>query len=538
MTVALERAPNLGALALGALVMCGSGCLQPAAAPTFDQCEAPPSSLRPQANPIEYVSLSLEWPIDDAAFEAFAGRLFGEQAAAGDRHEGTELNPGLTLTVLEDERTADQLIATLAITPAEGFNDATAPRVITQVPVGFQVGGVWIDAVRAALARTQVLRDEGDETFSPWNLDYKVRSAQGGLLHLSVFIDEQGQTFMRLSNETPRTSLNPGEVNLPAQEGQPFETVSGTVWFTLGRDEFDFFSRRAYGIGQGAEQNFRDFQLLPHAWLRLTVTPQYALEMVDVGFEIITVDGRRVQVAKAPASYVAGEQFQQNVLRMVDNMNAQEAAQPGSSLSFTAPFHYEDPEGGGVVKVIAQGRQGVFRIAYFVESPATFLEDTDFVPLQGTIDIPEGAGEPGQTCPEDQRADEGRFIITFAASSTVAGSPNLKAPLDGTVYGSIFRSEDVTLLGPNDGAEALVDFRFEGVDVTDPDVLRAYEVPTDLPAGDYQILGFIDIDDDAVEGDASPDPGDPVMIPIGGYPLACALQPVIVEFAILLPEDY
>jgi hypothetical protein len=75
--------------------------------------------------------------------------------------------------------------------------------------------------------------------------------------------------------------------------------------------------------------------------------------MVDVGFEIITVDGRRVQVAKAPASYVAGEQFQQNVLRMVDNMNAQEAAAPGSSLSFTAPFHYEDPEGGGVVKVIA-----------------------------------------------------------------------------------------------------------------------------------------------------------------------------------------
>jgi hypothetical protein len=237
---ATTRALLAGALSLGLI-----GCPPPVAPPGFQECEAVPSSLRPQANPIEYISLSLEWGIDGEAFEVFAGRLFGEQAAAGDRHDRTELNPGLTLTVLEDERTADQLIATLAITPAQGFNDATEPRVITQVPVGFQVGGVWIDAVRAALARTDALRAEGETDFSPWNLDYKVRSAKGGALHLSVFIDEQGRTSLRLSTENPKTSLKAGEVNTPAQEGQPFETVSGTVWFTLGRDEFDFFSRRA-----------------------------------------------------------------------------------------------------------------------------------------------------------------------------------------------------------------------------------------------------------------------------------------------------
>jgi hypothetical protein len=74
----------------------------------------------------------------------------------------------------------------------------------------------------------------------------------------------------------------------------------------------------------------------------------------------------------------------------------------------------------------------------------------------------------------------------------------------------------------------------EGVDVREGPS-KAYPLGVDLPAGSYQILGFLDIDGNADSDDPGPDEGDPVMIPIGGYELSCAVQPVTAEFAIVLP---
>ena len=108
-------------------------------------------------------------------------------------------------------------------------------------------------------------------------------------------------------------------------------------------------------------------------------------------------------------------------------------------------------------------------------------------------------------------------------------------PLRGNVWGSVFRDEDVTIGGPIDGAVAVADFHFDNVDVTDSLDSTSYLIDTVLPAGQYQILGFMDIDANSVDG---PDVGDPVMIPIGAFELACAEQPVIAEFALLMPEEY
>ena len=82
---------------------------------------------------------------------------------------------------------------------------------------------------------------------------------------------------------------------------------------------------------------------------------------------------------------------------------------------------------------------------------------------------------------------------------------------------------------------SLADFHFSNVDITDPNNLMSYTVPTSLPVGSYQILGFMDINDDADAGNASPDVGEPVTLPIGAYSMQCAVQPVTVEFALLLP---
>src|SRR6185437_5416825 len=72
------------------------------------------------------------------------------------------------------------------------------------------------------------------------------------------------------------------------------------------------------------------------------------------------------------------------------------------------------------------------------------------------------------------------------------------------------------------------------VDVRNPKALAQYTIDNELPFGDYQIHGFMDIDHNADPNNPGPDTGDPVMIPIGGYKLSCGVQPVDVQFAITL----
>ena len=67
--------------------------------------------------------------------------------------------------------------------------------------------------------------------------------------------------------------------------------------------------------------------------------------------------------------------------------------------------------------------------------------------------------------------------------------------------------------------------------------IAAPPFPDEVPTGDYQLLGFLDVDANADPADPSPDADDPVFIPIGGFSLSCAVQPVTAEFALLLPAS-
>jgi hypothetical protein len=498
--------------------------------------DTPPERvLRPRSQPLEYVGVSVTRTVDEARFLSLVGPIFGAAARAGELHQALELQPGLFLTTEADPRTDDQRIVRLELLPA---GDAGSRRTVVRVPVSLAYGEIFIEAVRAALARADEVRG-GGAAMAPFELEYRVRSANGGHLDLRLAFQDAAAR-LTLSGEGPRTALTPGQVNAPAYEGDPYETIAGTVWFSLARAEFDFFATRAYGITAGFRQNFKDFMLSPHDWLRLTVTPRLTEQLIDVGFEVVTVDGRRIPIARAPASLKAGEQFQKNVLRLVENMEAQEARMPGSSDDWVAPFHYDDPDGGGVVKVIARGDRGQFRIAYAVESPTRYLKDVDFVPYAGEVEVPTDIPDEVAPCEAlgSVSAPTGSFRLRFKASSTVLEDRSRKAPLTGNVYGSIYRAADVTIRGPNPGARAVASFAFERVDVRDPSRLATYEVPEVLPAGEYQVLGFMDIDGTADPADPGPDEGDPVMIPIGAYPLSCAVQPVDVEFAILLPAGF
>ncbi|MCA9537692.1 MAG: hypothetical protein KC620_02315 [Myxococcales bacterium] len=532
------------ALALFALACQSEDTETPAPTPTPDaavgaQCPEPEApapaalDLRPRARPIEYVGMTLTRPIDRAGFLDLAEPLFGAEAAAGQGHEALLLQPGVQLTVEPDPRTDEQVIVRVDLTSSLDPEDQ---RTITRVPVSLAYGELFIEAVQAAITQSEQLRARDPGDVQPWWLEYRARSPNGGSLDFRI---EATAADLRLSItlNTPSTSLSDGELNTPAFGGEPYETIAGTVWFELGRDEFDFFVERAYGVTESAGQNFRDFHLKPHEWLRLTVTPKLAEERIDVAFEVITEDGRRLPFARSPASYVAGDLFKQTVLRMVDNMLDQEEVEPGSSTAWVVPFHYDDPQGGGVVRVVAQGAGGVFRIAYAVESPINPLRPVDFLPYAQRFEIPEEFPETETDCAEvgSEAAAQGYFTVTFDASSTVRNSRNLEAPLRGPIWGAIYKSSDVAGTGPNEGARPVADFAFEDVDLTDPEALTAFRINTQLTAGTYQILGFIDVDGNADPQNPDPDRGDPVTIPIGDYELSCAEQPVRVEFAILRP---
>ena len=492
------------------------------------------NTLRPRSNPIEYVGMTFEVPITtEADFLAIVDPIFGAAAHGGTFHVEHEIHGGVFLTTMADSRTPTQAIVTLDMRPPADPHHVM--RTILQVPVSFTYGSVYIDAVRAALATTASVVAGGD-AMEPWHLEYHVASPHGG--DLVIQTDYVGaHAVVRFRTAAPQTSLAPGMVNTPAFTGDPYETLSGTVFFRLDRDEFSFFTNRAYGVSAGALQNFQDFHLLPHDWLRLTVTPQLANRDVNVAFEVITVDGRRVPFAQAPASIVAGEQFQENVFSLVDSMNAAEAATPGSSTAWEAPFYYDDPTGGGVVSVIAQGNHGVFSIAYAVAAPARALVDTDFVPYQGVVNIPDHIPTP-RTCAELGSVDalSGVFMMRFDASSTLRSSPTTPSPLAGPIWGSVYRSADVTITGPRPGTMPVASFHFEGVDISAGASAMEYTIDTPLPGGQqYQILGFMDTDHNATAADPGPDVGDPVMIPIGGFPMQCAQQHITAEFALLLP---
>lgn len=518
--LSFARTLPLVALALGA---CDSASMTP----------PEPETLRPRSSPVEYVGLTLERPItNEADFMALVGPLFGEAARTGGGHSHYELQPGVFISSSVDARTPEQAVVTMEMEPTRDTGVDT--RIILEVPVSYEYGGVYIEAVRAALARTAEVMADGSP-MEPFHLEYHVLSPMGGELTVQTeWTATSG--VVRLITSATRTSLESGLVNTPAFGGRPWEQLGGTVWFELSLDEFSFFSTRAYGITSGALQNFADFRLQPHTWLRLTVTPELESRFVNVGFEVVGVDGSRVPFARAPASVVAGEQFRENVFRMVQNMLDAEAETPGSSIPFEVPFYYDDPAGGGVVSVIATGRGGIFRIAYTVASPFRELEDVEFIPYQGDVDIPDELPTP-QTCAElgSTESLSGRFHMRFDASPTVRTSSSLTLPLHGPVWGSIYRATDVTIGGPIDGAEPVASFAIDDVDVEAGISTMEYPVDMELPGGDYQILGFMDIDGNATPTDAGPDEGDPVFIPIGGFPMRCADEHITVEFALLLP---
>jgi hypothetical protein len=493
----------------------------------------PPDAGGPplSAEGTEWVNFHVEVPITPADADTLMSSMFGDNAKAGQFITQKEVAKSFFVTSQAEPSTPDQVRLTFAFDDGSG-----TPRIIAATPASFTVGKIFIATVDAAVAKMQADMGTGDIAGEIFNLSYQVVSTQGGTLTFTVN-GVEGVMTLSLDVTSPHTSLAQGHIGQAVSGDSPYDLVAGTVWFGMEKDTFDYFSNHAYGSGATAGQNFKDFQLVPYTWLRLTVDPHLDEQFVNVGFEVVAKDGTRVPVAKAPASLGAGDTFQHLVNKMYDNMRAQEQAMPGSSTPWQVPFYYDQPAGGGVVQVIAKGAKGVSQIAYSVASPNHALVDVPFVPYK-QVTLP--AVDPNATKPCYQQnlpgvmmAAQGVFQITFTASDVIKQNLMMGQMLTGDISCGIYHASDVAVTGPINNAMPV-----DGVDMANVDLMSTspitYTTTKMLQDGDYQILCAQYVDGNHTQVSK----GDPVTLPIGGFTIACNVNPVHVEFAILNPSNH
>ncbi len=107
---------------------------------------------------------------------------------------------------------------------------------------------------------------------------------------------------------------------------------------------------------------------------------------------------------------------------------------------------------------------------------------------------------------------EGTLALSFRLDDDWI--PEMDEDPVGTFIGSFWHGYDVEGTGPVEGAESLEDIRVEGVDLSDGGgPTTVLYVSGLLPAEEIVVLGFLDSDANAVEGDEGPDDGDPVTLP-------------------------
>jgi hypothetical protein len=481
----------------------------------------------------EWVNFHAEVPMAPADIDTLMSGMFGANAKAGMFVKQQEVAKSFYVTSAAETATPDQVRLTFSFDDGSG-----TPRVLAATPASYTVGQIFITTVDAAMAKMAADVTANQQAGEIFSLNYQVTSTQGGTLSFTVNGTE-GATTVALDVTSPHTSVAVGHVGQAVASDKPYDLVSGTVWFMdMEKDTFDYFTNHAYGKGATSGQNFSDFHLVPYDWLRLTVTPHLTDKIVDVAFEVVATDGTtRVPVAKSPASVMAGGTFVGMVDRFLINQAAAEAVKPGSSPSWQVPFYYDQPTGGGVVQVIAKGGQGHSAIAYSVASPTHALVEVPFVPYKD-VTLPPPDPNAAKACyqlglPNVTQSLQGVFQITFTASDVIKQNLMPGQTLTGQIGCGIYHASDVSVTGPNAGAMSVDDVTLPMADLmaSTPPTFTTTKM---LQDGEYQILCAQYVDNNLTQVSK----GDPVTLPIGGFIIACNVNPVTVEFAILNPSNH
>jgi len=116
---------------------------------------------------------------------------------------------------------------------------------------------------------------------------------------------------------------------------------------------------------------------------------------------------------------------------------------------------------------------------------------------------------------DDDDAATGQVAFRFEVTGTVRESMNLEDTLDGSIYGGLFFTSEVSVTGPSDDAEQQGSIEAHDIDLTaDEAVTEIVWTSEPLAPGNYTFLGYFDVDgsSDEIE-EKDPESGDPVTLP-------------------------
>lgn len=134
-----------------------------------------------------------------------------------------------------------------------------------------------------------------------------------------------------------------------------------------------------------------------------------------------------------------------------------------------------------------------------------------------------------------------RLVIRFEIDTFLFDQFGEDEEARGPFWGSIWDADDVSALGPDDGASSIAGIQVDDVDLRDggPTAYLCASAPVDPPSGFVRMLGFVDIDGNADPDDAGPDKGDPATFPSDNEVeiTADAEIPATVVFNLLSPSE-
>ncbi len=113
---------------------------------------------------------------------------------------------------------------------------------------------------------------------------------------------------------------------------------------------------------------------------------------------------------------------------------------------------------------------------------------------------------------EQSTSQQGTLLFRFAMD--VDYMAEMQEAAEGSFHASIYLGDEVSSIGPEEGAESLANIFVEEVVLpTDGSATDVLLTVPNLPADEVVVLGFLDSDDNADSDDPRPDSKDPVTLP-------------------------
>jgi hypothetical protein len=118
------------------------------------------------------------------------------------------------------------------------------------------------------------------------------------------------------------------------------------------------------------------------------------------------------------------------------------------------------------------------------------------------------ASEP----PPVEEEAKGTIALAFGFAESIRADAKAADATRGTIYGDLYPSEDVSVVGPSDEAVAVASIA-QAVDLSSTDVSGTLWTSPELKPGRYTFLGFFDVNDKSTAAKRRPQTGDPVTLP-------------------------